>query len=363
MRFIRLAYVEKTTSAIDRLYFAWCAVFIVRIWWASLEKTSIRDIEQTLSTLFPSESFNSISKRNLFISMPTLFSIELNAHSLTYLLVLVAEKQVTEEALQVIFNSQICESYFRAARSMSGIFSSVVNFTVNEFLHRASKLSALQQIKFAAEQNLNNLIFPKHHKSWKRITPSFFTFTTSTITEKTIEDTIFSAYLEASRILSNCNLSILNPLDQMISFDEVNRLAFEKLARSQQKKSNIQSFQWSNSSQGSDDDNDDDDDDENEGNKSKHSYAQPYAKDYTDNDDSSTDTDNSDPYIVPNVTSSTIRGMRIFDSIDDSRSESFFRVKINNQDKFMHKQSATWYLSKDKIKLSADRLKRVQSQK
>jgi len=345
MRFVRLAYIEKTTSIIDRLYYAWCAVFTIRIWSASLEKASVGDIQQTRSSRFPSKSFNSISKRNLFISMPTLFSLELNAHSITYLLVLVAEKQVTKEALQVIFNSQICESYFRSARSMSGAFSSVVNFTVNEFLHRASKLSALQEIKFAAEQNLNNLVFPKHHKLWKRTSPSSFTFPTSTITEKTIEDVIFSAYLEANQILSECNLSILNPFDQMISFDEVNRLAFDKLARSQTKTSNTQSFQWSSGSQASDDNDDDEDESD------------------TDNDGSLTNIDDSDPYIIPNVSSSTIRGVRIFDSIDEDHSESFFRVKINNQDKFMHKQSATWYLSKDNVKLSADRLKRVQSQK
>jgi hypothetical protein len=94
MRFVRLAYIEKTTSIIDRLYYAWCAVFTIRIWSASLEKASVGDIQQTLSSRFPSKSFNSISKRNLFISMPTLFSLELNAHSITYLLVLVAEKQV-----------------------------------------------------------------------------------------------------------------------------------------------------------------------------------------------------------------------------------------------------------------------------
>jgi hypothetical protein len=359
MRFVRLAYIEKSTDIIDRLYYAWCAVFITRIWSASLEKADLQDIKQTVSSLLPSKSMKSISKRNLFITVQTLFSLELNAHSLTYLLLLVAEKKVTEEALQVIFNSQVCESYFRAARSMSGAFSSVVNFSVNEFLHRASKLSVLQDIKCASELNLNNLIFPKHHKLWRRTSPSFFTSTTSSITEKIIEDTVFSAYIEASQILTDCNLSILNPFDKMISFDEVNRLAFQKLARSKQKMSNTQSFQWSNDNQESDDD----DDGENESDGSNNSYVQPPDNEQTDDDESLTDIDESDPCIIPNVTSSTIRGMRIFDSIDNSQSESFFRVKINDQEKFIHKQTATWYLSKNNVKLSSDRLKRVQSQK
>lgn len=356
MRFVRLAYVEKNISTVDRLYYSWCAVFIVRIWLASLEKASAANAEQILSTSFPSKSFNNISKRNLFITMPTLFSIELNAHSLTYLLTLLVEKQITEEAVQIIFNSQVCESYFRAARSMSGAFSSVVNFTVNEFLQRASKLKTLEEIKFNAEQNRNNLIFPKHRKLWKQTNPSFVTYATSMITEKTIDETIGSAYLEANRILRDCNLSILNPLGQMISFDEVNRIAFEKLSRSQQKMSNDQSFQWPNDSQMSSDD-DYDDDDDNESNILLTRNDQSYDSDDTiDDDDSSS-------YNISNISSSTIRGMRVFDSINDNRSDSFFRLKINNQEKFMHKQSATWYFSKDKVKLSADRLKRVQSQK
>jgi len=55
----------------------------------------------------------------------------------------------------------------------------------------------------------------------------------------------------------------------MISFDQVNRLAFDKLARSQTKTSNTQSFQWSSGSQASDDN----DDDEDESDKPIHSYA------------------------------------------------------------------------------------------
>ena len=361
MRFVRLAFIEKNTGVIDRLYFAWCAVFIVRIWSVSLEKASSSDIQETLSTIYPSKSFNAISKRNLFISVSTLFSLELNVHSLTYLLVLVAEKQITDEALQVIFNSQICESYFRSSRSVSGVFSSVVNFTVNDFLHRASKLSALQEIKSSSEQKLNNLAFPKHHKLWKKTNSSGFTSPTSIITEETIEDTISSAYFEASRILRECDLTILTSDDQMISFDEVNRMAFDRLVRSQTKTSNTQSFQWG--SQTFDED-DDDDDNEEEPDKPIHSFIQPYNNNNNGSDDDSLiDIDESDPYVISNVAHSTIRGVRIYDAINEDQSESFFRVKINDQDKFMHKQSATWYLSKDKVKLSTDRLKRVQSQK
>ena len=144
---------------------------------------------------------------------------------------------------------------------MSSAFSSIVNFTVNEFLHRASKLSTLEEIKFASGLKLNNLIFPKHHKLWKHASSSVFTPKTLLVTEKIIEDTVFSAYKEASQILSDCNLSILNPFETMISFDDVNRLAYKKLARSRQNVSDTHSFQWSNDSQKSDEDEDENEDD------------------------------------------------------------------------------------------------------
>ncbi|CAF4706608.1 unnamed protein product, partial [Rotaria magnacalcarata] len=41
------------------------------------------------------------------------------------------------------YNPQPCEATFRLTRSMSGAFSSVVNFTTDQFLKRAGKLSIL----------------------------------------------------------------------------------------------------------------------------------------------------------------------------------------------------------------------------
>ena len=72
---------------------------------------------------------------------------------------------MSEEALHIsLFDSQMCENTFRAARSMSWSFSSVVNFSVNEFLRRVEKLAVRQSIKCSSGLNTNNLAFPRHHK-------------------------------------------------------------------------------------------------------------------------------------------------------------------------------------------------------
>ncbi len=54
-----------------------------------------------------------------------------------------------------IFNSQTRESTFRPCRFMSGSFSSIVNFTANQFLQRARKLSYLHSIQCQSTNDHN----------------------------------------------------------------------------------------------------------------------------------------------------------------------------------------------------------------
>ena len=289
--------------------------------------------------------------------MPALFSIEINAHSLIYLLLLALEKKITDEALQsTLFNSQICEGYFRTARSMSGSFSTVVNFSVHEFLQRTSKLSLLQDIRFASDLNLNNLVFPRHHKLWSQANRPSLASSASFLTVKAIEETVFSAYIKASGILASCNLSILDPTDQMISFDEVNLLASTKLGASKLKTASNQSFDWSSQSREGEEEDEEDEAEE----KSQYSHH-PGDDNDADCDVPLGDNDECNLSVLSNVSRSTVNGIRIFDAIDDRHRDSFFRVEINGQEKFLHKQATTWYLSTDKAALSSDRLKRVQS--
>ncbi|CAF1584732.1 unnamed protein product, partial [Adineta ricciae] len=99
-----------------------------------------------------------------FITRPACMSVELNAHNLPYLILLVQEKQLPKQALINIhlFSSQPCEAIFRDARSLSGTFSSTINFTVKDFIRRSKKLSILNQIKNNSLQK--ELSFPTHYK-------------------------------------------------------------------------------------------------------------------------------------------------------------------------------------------------------
>jgi uncharacterized protein YifN (PemK superfamily) len=51
--------------------------------------------------------------------------------------------------------------------------------------------------------------------------------------------------------------------------------------------------------------------------------------------------------------------MRICDRIHPRLHDSYFKMKSNDQQKFMHKQSACWLLTHKVMQLSKDRLSRV----
>ena len=171
---------------------------------------------------------------------------------------------------------------------------------------------------------------------WLSRNPLHFTSSASYITEKIIEDAVYSAYIEASQILTGCNVPILDPLGEMISFDEVNQLAFKKLSNSRLKMSHIQSFEASN---------------DDKADRANHFYSQFSDNEQVDHDDSLSDIEEFDVFIMSNVSTSTLCDMRIFDSIPPGKHQSFFRVEINGQQKYLHRQTATWCLSKDKMKL------------
>ena len=69
--------------------------------------------------------------------------------------------------------------------------------------------------------------------------------------------------------------------------------------------------------------------------------------------------DSDDDESMLNSTRSDFSGIRIMDSINPALRQSYFKVKINDRVKYLHKQSGCWLHSNNVIKLSSDRLSRV----
>ena len=77
----------------------------------------------------------------------------------------------------------------------------------------------------------------------------------------------------------------------------------------------------------------------------------------------SDDNQDSNPECLSNISNYTFRGMCVYDNIKPSHTQSYFKVKINGQTKFSHKQTACWLLTHEKLTLSSDRLRRVMMNK
>ena len=137
-------------------------------------------------------------KSRYFITEPAYLSVEINAHNFLYLILLVQQKHLPLHVLHVhTFSSQACESIFRNTRALSGIYSTIVNFTVHDFLRRAQRLSLLNDIKFkqSNDEPVNNFVFPVHYKH-RNNRQSSFTPSQSDIDQINIEKVITDAYHE-----------------------------------------------------------------------------------------------------------------------------------------------------------------------
>ena len=285
-------------------------------------------------------------------------SIEINSHTLVYLALLVIQHRLPPTCLNVpLFNSQTCESTFRTCRSMSGPFSSIVNFTVHQFLQRAKKLSYLHSIKCQANINNpndsnNGFLFARHHKQSKTVDSkqisSLASSSITTLTVEAIENTILQAYSHASRLVCDVNMF------QQHQISSLKKMS--KLASLQLEKSRIVDYSRLNEH---DPDFDSDSDD------SICEEDEDTAENDTDNE-GSINGDDDEEYLSDhlfNVSSTNFQGMRVFDSINPTLTKSYFIVNINGTKKYLHKQTAAWLLSKEKSALSSDRLKRVMTKK
>ncbi|CAF4701128.1 unnamed protein product, partial [Rotaria sp. Silwood2] len=202
LKMIIMAYIDKKTTIAARLQSAWCVVFFCRIWltWIKLK---------TLNTT----QFSEKNKSKYFITRPAYLSVEINAHNLLYLILLVQQKRLPPQSLHIhTFSSQACESIFRNTRALSGVYSTIVNFTVHDFLRRAQRLSLLNDIKFKHlnDRSVNNLVFPVHYKH-RHDHQSLATQSQREVDLIDVEQIITEPYHEAIDMLSG--LEILNLLN------------------------------------------------------------------------------------------------------------------------------------------------------
>jgi len=236
---------------------------------------------------------------------------------------------------------------------MSGPFSSIVNFSVHQFLQRVKKLSYLNSIKCRNNSNNtnNDFLFPRHHKLSKVIDSkqiSSLSSSTVPLSLEAIENTILRAYSDVCRLVVDMNIY---QQDQLLPLEKMSKLANLQLMKSR-------IVDYSCPDQYDPDFDSDSDDSSSEGGEEITGNDADDEDAFDDDDGDNNLSDN-----LANISTSTFQGMRVSDSINLTLAKSYFIVNINGIKKYLHKQTAAWLLSNDKPTLSSDRLKRVMTNK
>jgi hypothetical protein len=348
LQYIITAYIETNTSIEDRLYYSWAVAFVCRMWRISLKYNS--SIKKTLLNEDPSE--RNKRKNRYFITTQAYHSIEINCHNLLFLIMLVKQNDLPEEALNVfLFSSQPCESMFRNARALSGIYRTAVNFTMADFLHRSKKLSILNEIKYSQGWNENDQLiqFPIHHKK-KKIDRDILSNTID-INTIDVENIILAAFEHAKQLISNLDMSPV--LNRYNAFD-LNGLSSKTRATI---RFNVNSNDYflndldalSNCECEYESDSDSEDE---------------ITESSDVNGDFVVDEEDQGVIMIPShdelkTEKMTFNGIRIFDNINPMLKNSYFRIQINGKNKYIHKQTCCWMLTDEATRLSADRLSRI----
>lgn len=104
---------------------------IYQIWFAAIALKYWRNIQGTAG----------------FIPSNTYTCVQLNAHSLLALYRKLRDLDNLDFFLPTLYNSQTCENFFRLARSFTTTESTVINFSVYQFLHRLKRIEIAENIQ------------------------------------------------------------------------------------------------------------------------------------------------------------------------------------------------------------------------
>lgn len=108
---------------------------------------------------------NKILSKN-FVSLNTYTCVELNAHTIVLIIIYLRSHELSNQFLPLLLGSQQCESIFRQVRSFTTTCSTVTNFTVLEFLHKIGRVELQNYIAYRA---LPHMTFPQVRKSQPHI--------------------------------------------------------------------------------------------------------------------------------------------------------------------------------------------------
>lgn len=129
-------YLDKQLTPLERIYRIWNSTFLLRIW---------------RQFILESDAYN---LKDNFISHIAHACIEVNAISLTQMIIHLRDIGKPEMFRPYLFDSQPCESTFRQMRSMATANWTKINFSMSELLHLIERVELQNEISFYKLVNL-----------------------------------------------------------------------------------------------------------------------------------------------------------------------------------------------------------------
>lgn len=130
IQYVLDSYLDKSLTVLERNYKIFYALFFLRQWRCWIKQSKTYNLTDN------------------FVSLNAYTCIEIDAHAMLKLTL----KHIKNSTLNTFFpwllGSQVCESWFRAARSLTSTFSTVINFTAKEFVERSRKIEFLHEATF-----------------------------------------------------------------------------------------------------------------------------------------------------------------------------------------------------------------------
>ncbi|KAJ1531323.1 hypothetical protein ONE63_000007 [Megalurothrips usitatus] len=135
---VELAFLDKSLSPLQKIYNMWFVVSFLRIWRQWIKASPVYTMEN-------------------FITMNMYIGIEINAHGIIKLIRHLRDTNAHDLLLTDKFSSQFVEKYLGKARSMTTTESTVINFSMLEFLQKAKRIEFLSDVTC----RLDNFVFPR----------------------------------------------------------------------------------------------------------------------------------------------------------------------------------------------------------
>lgn len=142
MNFLIDSFLRNNQSVEDRVYKMWYVVFLCRIWRQYVKRHPNLNLQTN------------------FITLNCYTCIEINAHVLLKFIKKLQNMDNLNSNMFIpsLLSSQPCERLFRSARSITSTFSTVINFSIKDFMCRIDRISF---INFVLNDLQNVFIFPR----------------------------------------------------------------------------------------------------------------------------------------------------------------------------------------------------------